>query len=155
MIKIYVLPEVAVEDRDFKDAFVISIVSPEREHPKIQGSHIHRFHFHDITQIYELDGGRLIRPMSETIAESIVEIAMHHRHCEEWVIHCEAGISRSPGVAIALADYITFEPNRKKLIEMFPCYNKHVCKLIEDAMEVQIKELLTGLHIQKLLMEGR
>jgi len=156
MINIHVLPEVAVRGRDFKDALVISITSPGREHPKIEGSNIHKFQFHDITKEYFLNTTHtIIRPMEKEIAESIVEIAMDNRDCERWVIHCEAGIGRSPGVAIALADYITFEPNRKKLIEMYPYYNKHVCKLVQDAMEVQMKELLKNLHIQKLLMEGR
>jgi len=140
MINIYVLPEIAVEGSDLKDAFVISIVSPGREHPKIIGSHVHKFHFHDVGITYELPDGRLIQPMSETIAEAIVDLAMHHRYCDKWVIHCEAGISRSPAVAIGLSKFLKFNPNRRNLKKMFPNYNKHVCKLIEEEMETYIKE---------------
>jgi len=141
MIKVYVLPEIAVEGRDLKDALVISIVSPGREHPKITGNHVYRFHFHDVGQVYELPDGRLIQPMSETIAEAIVDVAMEHRYCNEWIIHCEAGISRSAGVVIGMSKYLKFEPNRRNLKKMFPLFNKHVCQLIEEAMEVKIKEI--------------
>jgi predicted protein tyrosine phosphatase len=101
-----------------------------------------------------MDGSTMM-PMSEEIAESIVDIAMKSMYCKVWMINCEAGISRSPAVAIGLSSYINVMPDRKRLIELFPCYNKHVCKLIEDAMEVKMKKLTTNLHIQKLLMEGR
>jgi predicted protein tyrosine phosphatase len=157
MIRIHVYPEMAMVGQDFSDYLVISIVSPGREHPiGMISSNIHKFQFNDVTEEYFLENqNRIVRPMEKEIAESIAEIAMNNRDCDRWVIHCEAGISRSPGVAIGLASYIATIPDRKKLIELFPCYNKHVCRLIEDAMEVQMKELTTGLHIQKLLMEGR
>ena len=156
MIRIHVHSERDVAGQNFKDLLVISIVSPGREHPKIEGTNIHQFHFHDVTEEYFLENqNRIVRPMEKEIAESIVEIAMNNRDCDRWIIHCEAGISRSPGVAIGLSSYIATIPDRKKLIELFPCYNKYVCKLIEDAMEAQMKELTNALHIQKLLMEGR
>ena len=157
MIKIFVWPEIAMRETtiDFKDNLVISITSPGSEHVRIKGDNVHKFHFHDVREPLELMDGSIMMPMSESIAEAIAEIAMANRDCNVWLIHCEAGISRSPGLAIGLASYINTEPTRKKLIELFPCYNKYVCKIIEDAMELKMKELTTGLHIQKLLMEGR
>jgi len=144
MINIQVLSERAVKGQDFKDALVISITSPGQEHPKIKGSHIHRFHFHDVTEIYEMSDGRLIQPMSKTIAEAIVDLGMCHRHCdewiihcEEWIIHCEAGISRSPAVAIGLSKYLKFNPNRRNLKKMFPMYNKYIAGFIEEAMDIR------------------
>ena len=138
MIRMYVLPEIAVENQDFGDKFVISIVSPGREHPKIIGNHVYRFHFHDVGQIYELSDGRIIHPMSESIAKDIVNMAMLYKHYDEWIIHCEAGISRSPGVAIGLSRYLKFQPNRRILKKMYPLYNKYICRLIEEAMDIKI-----------------
>lgn len=147
MINIRILSEIAVEGQDFKEAFVVSIVSPGREHPKMIGAHVHRFHFHDVGQAYELPDGKVIMPMSEVTAEAIVEIAIHHRYCSEWVIQCEAGVSRSPAVAIGLSKYIKMVPNRRMLKKMFPLYNKWVAGLIERAMEIRVKELTAELDI--------
>ena len=150
MIRITVLDERSVVGQDFKDMFVISIVSPYREHPKIEGSNVWRFHFHDVTEEYFLEKQNVtIRPMGKAIAESIADLAMKNRDDDRWVIHCEAGISRSPGVAIGLAKYIKTIPSREKLIELFPMYNKHVCKLIEEAMKAQVEEIEKELRISK------
>jgi len=146
MIKLYVLPEIAViktpfrDAPDMKDDLVISIVSPGREHPKIIGKNVYKFHFHDVTEDYIVNSG-IINKMTKEIAESIVEIVMENRDCDRWIIHCEAGISRSPGVAIGLARFIRTEPSMDQLIDMFPFHNKHVRRLIEEAMEVRMKEL--------------
>ena len=35
---------------------------------------------------------------------------------------------------------------------MFPCYNKHVCKLIEDAMDAEMDKVLNALEISKMTM---
>jgi len=149
MINIRVLPIWPMEDEEFGDKLVISIVSPYIEHPKIKGSNVHKFHFHDIAEEYFLENvNKIIRPMEKDIAESIVEIAMNNRGCEEWVIHCEAGISRSPGVAIGLAKYIKVSPDREQLIKNFPCYNKHVCALIEEAARKKVCEVVQDLRVQ-------
>ena len=148
MIRITVLDERSVAGQNFMDMFVISIVSPYREHPKIEGSNVWRFHFHDITEEY-LVKDQIFRPMGKEIAESIADLAMKNRDSDRWVIHCEAGISRSPGVAIGLAKYIKTIPDRERLIELFPMYNKHVCKLIEEAMKAQVEEIEKELRISK------
>jgi len=141
MINVYVVPEAAMIDQNVGDRFVISIVSPGRVHPNIIGTNVHKFHFHDVTQVYEVADGQLIRPMSETIADQIAEIAIKNVTVKEWIIHCEAGISRSPGVAIAISKYIKLNPNRKALKKAFPMFNKYVCLLIEQSIEMKIKEL--------------
>ena len=147
MINICVLPEIAVVGRDFKDSLVISIVSPGREHPKIVGEYIYKFHFHDVTEVYEYDNGELILPMSRTVAQEIAGVAMSHRYLTEWIIHCEAGISRSPAVAIALSKFVKLNPNRRNLKKMFPLFNKHVCQLIEEEMEENMKELESQIEL--------
>jgi predicted protein tyrosine phosphatase len=142
MISVHIYPEMAVVDQNFLDHLVISIVSPGREHPNIVGSNVHQFHFHDVTQDYMVDSG-IINAMTKEVAEAIVHVVMESldKGCERWIIHCEAGISRSPGVAIGLAKYIDLRPGRRRLREMFPFYNKHVCRMIEEAMEIKMKEL--------------
>ena len=146
MIAIRVLPIWGMENEDFGEALVISIVSPGMEHPKIKGTNIYRFNFYDVTEEYFIESqNRIIRLMEKEIAESIAQIAMDNRDCDRWVIHCEAGISRSPGVAIGLAKFIALRPDRSQLMKMFPSYNKYVAVLIEEAMQVEVDKIIQGL----------
>lgn len=150
MIKLYVFSRAMVEGiKQFKDdALIISIVSPGQEHPKLEGEHIYKFHFRDVTESFEMGDGRVINPIEKESAEAIAEIAIAHRDKKVWVIHCEAGISRSPGVAIGLSRYIETDPDTHKLITMYPCYNKYVRKLIERAMREKIKEITEEINKQ-------
>ena len=143
MIEIMVLPAVEMEGKNItSDTLVISIVSPGVIHPKIDGEHVYKFNFHDVTEEYFLDQqNKIIRPMEYEVAESIVETCMNHRDKKRWIIHCEAGISRSPGVAIGLARYIDLNPNAGQLVKMFSCYNKHVRNNIEKAMRAKLLEI--------------
>ena len=141
MIEIMVLPSAVIEGKNVpSDTLVISIVSPYVQHPMIHGEHVYKFAFYDVTEEYLVDD-RLIQPMAYEIAESIVEICMNHRDKKRWIIHCEAGISRSPGVAIGLARYIDLNLNVEKLWKMFPHHNKYVRKNIETAMQRKLDEI--------------
>jgi predicted protein tyrosine phosphatase len=151
MIKISVLSEREVMRQDFKDMLVISIVSPGREHPPMQGENIYKFKFHDVTEDMFVQSNSFhgIMPcMNKEMAESIAEIAMNNRYEDRWVIHCEAGISRSPGVAIGLASVLKTRPSKAVLMQLFPCFNIHVAKLIEDAMRAKVKEITAELDMQ-------
>ena len=146
MINIRVLPIWGMEDEDFGDKLVISIVSPYVEHPKVKGNKVYKFHFHDITEEYFLSTThRLMQPMGKEIAESIAEIAIDNRDCEEWVIHCEAGISRSPAVAIGLASVIDTNPSVGALKKLFPSYNKHVEALVREAVKAKVDTIMDQL----------
>lgn len=147
MINVHVYDERAVSGQNFMGHLVISIVSPGREHPKMEGTNIHKFQFHDVTEEYFLENqNRVIRPMEKEIAASIAQIALDNRDCDRWIIHCEAGISRSPGVAIGLAKHIALQPGIKRLKEMFQCYNKYVAQLIEEELAKKIEEIGKELH---------
>lgn len=155
MIQITVLPEVGVtrtkfgDVQDFGNNLVISIVSPGRVHPRIIGTNVHQFSFHDVTEEYFLENeNRIVLPMDKGMAEAIAEVAMNNRHCERWIIHCEAGVSRSPGVAIALARYIKCVPSAYGLMKMFPYYNRHVSESVDDAMRKKIVGMVTNLRMQ-------
>ena len=139
MIQIRVLSKWGMEDEDFGNDLVISIVSPGMTHPNIKGSNVHKFQFHDVIEEYFLKNeNRVIRPMEKEVAESIVRIASNNRHWDKWVIHCEAGISRSPAVAIGLAKYFRTTPDEEELKRLFPHFNKYVEKLIRETLKTKL-----------------
>jgi predicted protein tyrosine phosphatase len=143
MINIFVWPEIAMRKTtiDFKDNVVISITSPGSEHVSIKGTNVHKFHFHDVREPLELMDGSTMLPMSEEIAESIAQIIVDNRDKRVWMINCEAGISRSPGIAIGIASVLKTDPDIKKLKQQFPCFNTHVAKLIEESIKIKLIEL--------------
>lgn len=147
MIDIKVLPRIAVEGRTFDvDTLVISISAPREEPPKIIGDYVYKFYFEDVTEEYFLPGNDyrgalLVRPMEYEIAESIVEIVMNHRDKKKWIIHCAAGISRSPGVAIGLSRHIDLSLDVCRLMDLFPSYNKHVERMVDKAMKAKLLEI--------------
>ena len=160
MIQLQVLPRIAVEGRTFdNETLIISIGAPNASDQfcaKIKGEHIYKFCFEDITQEYFLEANdyrdtMTVTPMSYEIAESIAEIAWDHRDKKNWIIHCEAGISRSPGVALGLSEFIDTDPDTEVLEKLFPCYNKHVRKLVVQAMEVKWRELRDNLRWNRFI----
>jgi predicted protein tyrosine phosphatase len=142
MIKVLVFSKFLAEHvRMFDDnTLVISITSPGSEEADIKGKYVHKFQFHDVREDLMLDSG-IMNAMTPEMAESIAQVMMNHQHLKRWVIHCEAGVSRSPGVAIGAARYIDLDPGVEKLIERFPCYNKHVKKMIEKALREKMEEI--------------
>ena len=57
-------------------------------------------------------------------AADIVRFVEHWPHAERIVVHCNAGVSRSPGVALGLCD--VFGWPAAKLEEAFPSWNRLV-----------------------------
>lgn len=118
---------------------VISITSPGQDDARIVGENVFRFQLHDIdTELYLEDRNMILLPLSEDIAKNIAKVVVGHRHLHALVVHCEAGISRSPGVALAVASYLTTTPPLAQLEKLFPCHNRHVRRLVETA----IRELM-------------
>jgi len=152
MINIFVWPEIAMRETtvDFKDNVVISITSPGSEHVNIRGTNVHKFHFHDVREPLELMDGSTMMPMSKEIAESIAQIAVDNRDKRVWMINCEAGISRSPGVAIGIATILRTEPDAAELKKQFPCFNTHVAKLVEESVRVKLIELINRVLLGEL-----
>ena len=157
MIQLQVLPRLAIENKTVEnDTLVISITSPSQQSPVIYGEHIYKFYFEDVTEEYNLPANdyrdaMIVKPMEYEIAESIAEIAWNNRDKKKWIIHCEAGISRSPGVAIGLAMYIDANPNVEKLEQQYPYYNKHVREYIEKAMDIKWQEVINNLRWNKFI----
>ena len=147
MIQLQVLPRVAVEGKTFDDdTLVISISSPRQEPPKINAKYVHVYHFEDVTEEYKLPANDyrdelIVAPMGYEIAEAIVEVVWNNMDKKKWVIHCEAGISRSPGVAIALSRFFNTCPNESKLRELFPGFNTHVHSCIVNIMWTKVQTM--------------
>lgn len=142
MIKIVVLSKLLAEHIYVFDdnTLVISITSPGQPEANIKGNYIHKFQFHDVREDLMLDSG-IMNAMTEEMAEAITEVLINNRHLKRWVIHCEAGVSRSPGIAVGAARYLNVDPELDKLIERFPCYNTHVAKMMHKAMRKKIAEI--------------
>jgi predicted protein tyrosine phosphatase len=147
MPKLFVLSLNMVEDIRYfsKETLVISITSSANTGGKlarIEGKYVYRFEFNDIYKEYFLEHKNLlIRPIEKEVAEEIVDVVMNNKDKKVWVIHCEAGISRSPAVAIALAKFFKFDnEDVNSLKKKFPSYNKYVKNMIEEVMIEKLKD---------------
>lgn len=143
MIKVMVMSLRLVEHiRAFDDdTLVISITSPGRTEAEIKGKNIHRFQFNDVQEDLMLDSG-IMSAMTDGVAEAIVKTVIDNKHLNKMIVHCEEGISRSPGIAIGLSRYFEMSPDFGELVERHPHHNKHVVKMIHKAVRKAITEEL-------------
>jgi predicted protein tyrosine phosphatase len=124
IIDTVVLSRMWFEQQEFFNGdAIISIASPEYSHPR-PNSKLPRLNiqFHDVVAEI-LIGNTLWLPMTESQAEVLVDWALTNViECDRLIIHCDAGISRSPGVAIGLARYFPLiEEN--ELRDKYPHFN--------------------------------
>lgn len=111
---------------------IISITSPGFEHPRQGTGNIPRLnlHFHDVTEEFELNNGSTWHTMDDSQAKNIVDFFVENQSkCDRVIVHCEAGISRSPGVAIGLCRYFDIV-NENEIRDKFPHFNITVSKRI-------------------------
>lgn len=47
-----------------------------------------------------------VRPINTEDAEAIVKFALEHRDVDTFIVHCDAGVSRSSGVMLALCETV-------------------------------------------------
>lgn len=133
-MKLSIYPEHVMRDAMLPDAVVISIVSPGQEHPHITAKHLLQMHFHDVDKMFELQDGRIILPLSESQADTIARFVWEHKTEEFWVVHCEAGISRSPAVGLAIADFLGDRDMALFTEGRFSTYNRFVRSMVENAL---------------------
>jgi predicted protein tyrosine phosphatase len=104
-----------------RGSVLISITNKDRKHPKVKGfEEILRLHFGDTEE--KNDGG-----ITRDDATEIIDFAMTHRNKEIW-INCDAGMSRSAGVVVALEEIF----NSKDYKDKYEYYNKEVYRMIKD-----------------------
>jgi len=128
----------ATEEIDAPDTAIISIIDPENpenlfnDRAWIKG--ILRLEFDDVEDDESVDRERYIH-MTKEQAQQIVDFACkHYNSVKRFIIHCEAGASRSAAVAVALCEH--FEKHDNNIWNdrrYFP--NKHVYSLMKAALQ--------------------
>lgn len=100
-------------------AALISVTSPELEHPQVSEKWraVLRLKFHDIERRWSDDDMLFTEKQAEEILGFVKEI----KPSILWV-HCDAGISRSAGIAVALDKLV----NGVDSGSLYPFYNRHV-----------------------------
>lgn len=143
-VRLWVIPKYVAEDiGEFGDKCVISITTPGCPHADIRGDNVYRFEFYDILSVKHDPIRGAIYPISDTLAKSMARAIVYEASRKDdvqIVVHCEAGVSRSPAVALAISDVFKTYPSRQALLMMYPLYNKAVRDLVSRALTETIKE---------------
>lgn len=137
-VRLWVIPKYVAEDiGEFGDKVVLSITTPGCPDAGIRGNKVYRFRFYDILSMkFDPNKNISICPMSGGLARYMAECIVSELKAgnTQVVIHCEAGVSRSPAVALAIADVFDTYPTKQALLMMYPLYNKHVRNLVHRAI---------------------
>ena len=104
---------------------VISIGCPGREYPKFGETPTLYVDFDDVDGSYESGGYRVVSPITKEQARKILNFAkeQHNNEITCMLIHCDAGISRSPAVALALHKIYNYSMDMPMSWRL---YNRHV-----------------------------
>ena len=112
------------------------ITSPEAEFPKVDGKWkaILYIKFDDVEWREEKNHNKgldsnmnLYEPMSEVQAMQILDFVVQHID-KDIFISCDAGLSRSPGVLVALEQIF----NARDVSDAYPHHNRFVKNMIRD-----------------------
>lgn len=116
---------------------VISVRDPERRRPRIRqtaGFHaVLYLAFHDAEPVSGYNLPRNIRLITPRIARAIWRFVRTNAESAETIVcHCEQGMSRSPAIAVALAEALG-EDSEQILRETQP--NKYVLELLRATVK--------------------
>lgn len=136
-------------DMEFNgDVAVISIYTPGDSPANIrqEESKILRLCFSDISDERmaarleaAAEGGELVTPISvftNDLARKTVDFvrSMLEAGVTRFVIHCDQGVSRSPGIAVALEQFYNYKIS---VPSKYALYNRLVCKkILEEVMPI-------------------
>lgn len=112
---------------------LISITSPDEPAASPNGgfAEIYRLQIWDIQEPLAHPRLGLLRPMRVEEASALIDfVAQRRPDCQAVTIHCGAGVSRSPAVAIALAELFGGHPTSSEFAARFPEYNRHVTAVL-------------------------
>jgi len=136
---------------------VISIVSPCGEHPErlLVRNHIAFLQFYDINpygikkqHLAPFKDGLMTKQHAQQILKFYEKIVNKQANISRLIIHCEAGVSRSPAVALALSLIYNLKPSAYELYRNYCTYNPYVFNMIlnqwhTEDMERSIKTAWT------------
>lgn len=118
---------------------VISIVSPCCEHPErlIARDHTTFLQFYDINpygveerHLVPYKDGLMTRQHAQQILRFYEHVVNKQANISRLIIHCEAGVSRSPAVALALSLIYNLKPSACELYRNYGCYNPYVFNIV-------------------------
>ena len=132
---------------------VISITDPGSEYCSIDLSdhHVLRIGFHDVEENYpskyvtkfSMKHALEIRGFINRRLLSPMLIVRKSRYVPVIIVHCEAGVSRSPAIAAALS--ILYQPRNSYEFFFHNYYpNRHVFKTMCAALQVELPKNLPG-----------
>lgn len=124
----------------YDDIFIISITEPGEEKVKIKQreTNILRLEFYDVDKEITDEKGKRYNPITIDQAKEIAKfMRINDENIKELIVQCSAGISRSAGVAAAIAKY--YQGNDewyfKHKVPNRYCYNKVLMELIESDID--------------------
>jgi predicted protein tyrosine phosphatase len=119
--------------------FYISITDPNKKPAKINHSekNILRLNFYDIEEQLVLPDGSIVEPMHKEDAEKVrIFLFNNKQDIELLIVHCEAGISRSAGMAAAISKYYNKDDmyyfTSGKFCPNMVCYRLTLEELMKD-----------------------
>ena len=83
---------------------VISITDPDTPTAYVDCDNILRLQFHDLDRIWSQLSE--VTYFNWEMAESIIEFVAVNSNVNHMIVHCEAGVARSPAVAAAISEHL-------------------------------------------------
>lgn len=137
-IPVTIVPEIMIQERYHPEPGEV-LISIQRENdppivPLAPFAAMLSIADSDLTRTIHDDTLGTLHPMTMDTALTIIQFVLQHRNrMTKLVIHCHAGVRRSPAVAIGLAEWLPTMPSIHDLIEKHPCFNRHIYRRLCDA----------------------